>query len=951
MIGETIGNFRIVSRLGRGGMGEVYLAEQTSIGTKVAVKMLLPQISADDEHVRRFFNEARAVQRIQHAGIVKIFDVGKHASGQAYLVMEYLEGESLARRIHRQGRLHPAEIADLGRQIASVLEATHGAGITHRDLKPENIYIVPDRELASRQRAKILDFGIAKLTGTLANVSPQTIGTMGTPAYMAPEQWGDASRVDWRADLYSLGCVAFEMTCGRPPFVCTTIAEACGKHLTEPPPRARALVPSTPPELDELLDQLLEKRAEDRPATMDEVVRRFDALAAQLGPAPAAPPPSAVYAALPGALPAGTPLHPPGATVGTGYGSPPPAMGATVGTGYGATRAPVPAAAPAPAVSTPVERRRRGLALALGGIALAGVGAAVAVVAMSRGGGTTTSPPDAFCAITAVPVLDGASTEPVRLRYAFRTYQKTEVTMIAQAKTTVVTDRGRESDDLTITLQGDVTWTVAGAEQFAGVLNPTGFSVEHKSATDPVSGKESHGTVRWRSDDPGPPPTEDAPLMALIGQRFMFTVGSRGQLVQSNIGVIQQLLTTTHASATIKAAFARDEVFRTMFLRLPEKPVRVGDTWPAGEYLHELPNKDALSAKLDLRLAAVSKDGKQVVIEAMPELDVDLTGTVRVVSKQTAHHQWAELDLGRGEIVASALHSCAKLELDANGTHTTIDSEYLASYDPRPIDSGLVPYRGPSPVDAAVATVADAAPIDAAPIDAAPIDAAPIDAAVRGPSRPRADAGVPTRTRPDASVAAIPPGSTPSPDVPADDVRGGMLSMLAGAKANLQACAPPGGAKVAISLKVGVDGRFTNLVATGADSGTNACVAAVLRPLAIPRGANPPVVALAFPVVLVAADGGTSGAGGTSLPEVPGKLQQVLVSANAAVLACGDGFLGSTQATVAITIDPDGSVSSASTPKTEPLPLRACVERTIRELRFMPSVRGKTVSYGYQLRR
>jgi eukaryotic-like serine/threonine-protein kinase len=278
VIGETIGNFKIVSKLGRGGMGEVFLAEQQSIETKVAIKILHPEISADKEHITRFFNEARAVSRIHHAGIVKIFDVGFHTTGHAYLIMEYLEGESLAKRIERQKRLSLPQIADIGRQIASVLEATHSAGITHRDLKPDNIFIVPDRELASRERVKILDFGIAKLTGTLASVSPATIGTMGTPAYMAPEQWGDSAKVDWRADVYSLGCVAFEMSCGRPPFIVTNIAEACAKHLNDPPPPARTLMPDVPPRLEELLNRLLDKKPDRRPQSMAEVSQEFEAI-------------------------------------------------------------------------------------------------------------------------------------------------------------------------------------------------------------------------------------------------------------------------------------------------------------------------------------------------------------------------------------------------------------------------------------------------------------------------------------------------------------------------------------------------------------------------------------------------------------------------------------------------------------------------------------------------
>jgi hypothetical protein len=283
VIGQTIGNFNVIKRIGVGGMGEVWLAEQQSIGTHVAIKLLSASVSQDTEHVQRFFNEARAVSRIQHAGIVKIFDVGTH-QGQAYLIMEFLEGETLSQRMKR-GQLSFAQIGDIGRQIATVLDATHSAGITHRDLKPDNIFLVPDQELG--ERVKILDFGIAKLSGTLAGHSPRTMGTMGTPAYMAPEQWGDTSKVDWRADLYSLGCVTFEMTTGRVPFVAQTIAEACGKHINEDPPKASSLAPTVPAALERLIAQLLEKDPKDRPASMRDVAKAFATVdKAAIGTAP-----------------------------------------------------------------------------------------------------------------------------------------------------------------------------------------------------------------------------------------------------------------------------------------------------------------------------------------------------------------------------------------------------------------------------------------------------------------------------------------------------------------------------------------------------------------------------------------------------------------------------------------------------------------------------------------
>jgi hypothetical protein len=172
------------------------------------------------------------------------------------------------------------EVTTFVAAVAEVLDAAHMRGVTHRDLKPDNIFLVPDREQPRGERVKILDFGIAKLTGTLAAVSPRTTGTIGTPAYMAPEQWGDASKVDWRADLYSLGCVAFEMACGRPPFIVTNIAEACAKHLHDTPPRVREIVPTLPSALQSLLDRLLAKSPDDRPASMREVERAFAAIGA-----------------------------------------------------------------------------------------------------------------------------------------------------------------------------------------------------------------------------------------------------------------------------------------------------------------------------------------------------------------------------------------------------------------------------------------------------------------------------------------------------------------------------------------------------------------------------------------------------------------------------------------------------------------------------------------------
>ncbi|MCW5806628.1 MAG: serine/threonine protein kinase, partial [Deltaproteobacteria bacterium] len=341
MIGESVGNFEIVAQLGQGGMGEVWLAEQKSIKTRVAIKVLRSEISKDVAHVDRFFGEAVAVSKIRHAGIVKIFDCGYHTQGQAYLVMELLEGETLTNRIRRVGRLPLAEVCDLGRQIASVLDATHAAGVTHRDLKPDNVFLVPDAELASGERVKILDFGIAKLTGRV-NVTATAAGAMGTPQYMSPEQWKSAAKADHRTDAYSLGCVVFEMMTGRPPFLAESIGEACAKHLSEAPPLTSSLVSETPFALDELIARLLDKEAANRP-TMREAMAAFGAIG---GIAPTTANLDAQRRTQGGSLIhtesaiAHDPTVPQPARTGPSLGGPPTTLGSAVGSRVGLDAAP-----------------------------------------------------------------------------------------------------------------------------------------------------------------------------------------------------------------------------------------------------------------------------------------------------------------------------------------------------------------------------------------------------------------------------------------------------------------------------------------------------------------------------------------------------------------------------------------------------------------------------------
>ncbi len=350
MIGELVGNFRITGQLGQGGMGEVWLAEHKEIKTKVAIKMLLPNISADQQMIDRFFNEAVAVSKIKHAGIARIFDVGFH-KGRAYLVMEFLDGEPLASRIERTGRLSVGAIADIARQIAGVLEATHVEGITHRDLKPDNIFLVRDTELDSGERVKILDFGIAKLNTT--GMTSTSAGAMGTPSYMSPEQWRSSAKVDGRADAYSLGCVIFEMACGRPPFLADSIGEAYHAHTTLPPPLIRSIVGTMPEALDGLVARLLSKDPIARP-TMAETKATLAALAQGQPPA-AAPAAQRTELARPRAAP-----------VARSWAGRVPDT--TLGHGAGSTDVP------------PERRSRAAWLIAMGGVAVGGAIAAWAVL-------------------------------------------------------------------------------------------------------------------------------------------------------------------------------------------------------------------------------------------------------------------------------------------------------------------------------------------------------------------------------------------------------------------------------------------------------------------------------------------------------------------------------------------------------------------------------------------
>jgi serine/threonine-protein kinase len=280
MLGELVGSYRVQKKLGEGGMGVVYIAEHPLLHKKAVVKFLHAELSSNPQIVERFFNEARSATLIRHSGIVDVFDFGHHASGCAFILMEFLDGESVADRL-RKGPLSPAVAILLARQIAGALGAAHEQRIVHRDLKPDNVFLVLDSEAAGGGRVKVLDFGIAKLAGESAGaVKTQTGAVMGTPTYMAPEQCRSAGQVDQRADIYALGCILFEMVCGRPPFVTQSLGQLIAAHMFEAPPAPASIVPSVPVDLETVILRALSKDENERQQSMAELSAQLAACVA-----------------------------------------------------------------------------------------------------------------------------------------------------------------------------------------------------------------------------------------------------------------------------------------------------------------------------------------------------------------------------------------------------------------------------------------------------------------------------------------------------------------------------------------------------------------------------------------------------------------------------------------------------------------------------------------------
>lgn len=300
-IGSLLGKYRIVRQLGEGGMGCVFEVMHIELDRRSALKIMLAQHAQNPLLRARFVREAKATNRVHHPGVVQIYEISELEDGTPYFIMEYLDGETLAKRLDEanatpEGRLGMAGLHAL-RQVASIIAKVHEKGLIHRDLKPNNLMLVTDPEVPGGERAKLLDFGIAKQTETAAApkgdpagrviTEPKTqVGSLlGTPQYMAPEQWGNGKPVTDKVDVYALGVMTYRVLSGRLPFLGEAPLELATQHVFNAPSPLRELCPDLPAHLTSFIDRMLAKTAEERPS-MAEVASTFARL---LGLPPDAP--------------------------------------------------------------------------------------------------------------------------------------------------------------------------------------------------------------------------------------------------------------------------------------------------------------------------------------------------------------------------------------------------------------------------------------------------------------------------------------------------------------------------------------------------------------------------------------------------------------------------------------------------------------------------------------
>lgn len=262
--GESLKNYQNLRLIGKGGMAEVYVAERPTNREPVAIKLLPAYTSSDEAHVRRFLREGETLARLEHPNIVRVLDYG-HEDQQYFIVMEYLHGKDLSATIKERGRLGVDEVRNILAQVADALDYSHGQGIVHRDLKPSNVMLLPEQG-----RVVLMDFGIAKLLNNQTLMTRTAV--MGTFDYISPEQIEASADLDGRADIYSLGCMAYHMLAGEPPFKHSNVGGLLIAHMSRPAPNLRQAVPEVPESVAQAVLRAMEKKPERRFATASDFV-------------------------------------------------------------------------------------------------------------------------------------------------------------------------------------------------------------------------------------------------------------------------------------------------------------------------------------------------------------------------------------------------------------------------------------------------------------------------------------------------------------------------------------------------------------------------------------------------------------------------------------------------------------------------------------------------------
>jgi eukaryotic-like serine/threonine-protein kinase len=272
------GKYRLVRLIGTGGMGSVYEGENLLIRRRVAIKILHAGSTGNADAIRRFEREAQAAGEIGNDHILEVLDLGSLPNGDRYMVMEYLDGETLAARIERHGKLTPGQIAPVARQFLTALASAHAAGIIHRDLKPENIFIL--RAKAGRADfVKLIDFGISKFSRPFSEGESRMTradAVLGTPCYMSPEQARGARETDVRSDIYSCGVILYESVTGRLPFEGESFNDLMFKIALSDAPSPMTFVPSLDPEFAWLINRAIAREPDSRFATAQEFAEALD---------------------------------------------------------------------------------------------------------------------------------------------------------------------------------------------------------------------------------------------------------------------------------------------------------------------------------------------------------------------------------------------------------------------------------------------------------------------------------------------------------------------------------------------------------------------------------------------------------------------------------------------------------------------------------------------------